>query len=215
MSLASGTVTSDASASYDMTLAFDGGSATGGTMDFAANASLQLEEAISTDPGDYATTHADANTFTFMDFDVTDEDVLFSVNGSLLDETLGFDGNLDVLFSLADITSGFSFVLFETDGAGDQTPTTFIRHALLEVGRTYRLGVQAQVEKMCAETPESVALCPGDVDPALIFGPDDFGVTQSAGANIDFTFTPVPEPARDWLLAAGVAALAILRRSAR
>ena len=86
---------------------------------------------------------------------------------------------------------------------------------MLEVGHTYRLGLQAQLEKMCAETPEGGGRCPGDVDPALIFGPDDAGVSQSAASSLDFTFTPVPEPARVWLMAAGVAALGILRRSAR
>ena len=67
------------------------------------------------------------------------------MSGSLLDETLSLDGSIDVVFTLADITSGFSFLLFETDDPGDQTPSTFDHNVLLEVGHTYRLGLAAGV----------------------------------------------------------------------
>jgi hypothetical protein len=48
--------------------------------------------------------------------------------------------------------------------------------------------------------------------PRTLFGPDDAAVSQFSTASLEFTFTPVPEPASAWLVAAGLAALGIRAR---
>jgi hypothetical protein len=195
-----------------------GGVLESGGFDFFAGHFVTVDGEIFDEDGEFAMARARANVIIFVDLEILDTDYLLEAAGSVLDETSGLTGSVAAFVSLADVTSGFSFVWLHTDATAlDGDATVFSSSALLEAGRKYRLGVLAATDGACAETPEDLGLCtpfdPEIPDSIPVYGPG--GYFESAAAAMQFTITAVPEPGAGLLLGAGLTGLGLVRRARR
>jgi PEP-CTERM motif len=105
-------------------------------------------------------------------------------------------------------------VFFHSDATpNDFASTAFSNGTTLLAGRTYRMGMGASTDFLCADTTGGT-LCPAaDPDNGIPApqGPGLYG--QSASMNVTFSLTAVPEPSTALLVGLGALLLGVRRRS--
>lgn len=208
-------VNSSASAAFSYDFLHLGGNLAGGSMSLSAFSAIGIEESYFQGPNDYAAARSVAQSINFMDLAISDVDYLLSFDGSVQDDlfpTQNAGGS--AFFFVADVTSGFSFLGSYGDAvAGDFGATPFSDAFTLEAGRSYRVGLGASTNALCAELG-AIVFCPtlnGSSEPLDVQAPGSY--LQSAEVRFSFSLVPVPEPGTPILLAAGVALLALRRRA--
>ena len=185
-------------------------------MDFAANASLQLEEGHRDGSGRLRRNPCRREHVHLPGLQYHGRE---RVAVPVERQPAGRDASVSTATStscsvLADVTSGFTFVFLETDGPAIRpprpSPATRFSRSDAPIASACRRSSRRCARRLRSRSPAVSGRCRSGAD----LRARRLRRLQSAGANLDFTFTPVPEPARVWLLAAGVAALGILRRHA-